>query len=215
MVCRLRRLAEPTSRWFQMFSHRGPVPPNHGCLLCNLPIAAEVHPHNHANYSVRMRMDRTHTYIIYYSIYNIYIYMRVCYLHIIYLVQVVLYVYQLRQMFATSPGFQQMPTVFSSSLRRDASSLVVCVDIYDRPFSQRGSGVGFVPPSMRVGGSGDTDHHRPAMPMLSPYRIIYIYISVCIVFMCCIVSIFVIYIIPVIHVHIYILSILFPAILEM
>ena len=71
MVCRLRRLAEPTSRWFQMFSHRGPVPPNHGCLLCNLPIAAEVHPHNHANYSVRMRMDRTHTYIIYYSIYNI------------------------------------------------------------------------------------------------------------------------------------------------
>ena len=92
MVCRLRRLAEPTSRWFQMFSHRGPVPPNHGCLLCNLPIAAEVHPHNHANYSVRMRMDRTHTYIIYYSIYNI-IYIYVCVIYISYILYKLFYMY--------------------------------------------------------------------------------------------------------------------------
>ena len=148
-------MPEDPHHW-HVFS-QAPAPPNHQCLFWNLlsvPFAAEVHSHNHAHYNVRMRMDRTHAhtpgyiyiYIIYIYIhtYNVYIYMCVCiFLFCVscmfFICFFVFHVNWLRQMFATSPGFQQMPAVFSSSLRRDASSLVVCVDIYDRPLSQRGS----------------------------------------------------------------------------
>ena len=168
MVCRLRRLAEPTSRWFQMFFSPGSGASQPRMPLVVTYLSRQKFIRTTTQITVfRMRMDRTHTYIIYYSIYNIiYIYMCVLftyhisctscfymYINCVKCLQPVLVFKKCRPCF--HPACAGMHPVWWSAW----TSMIV-------PFSQRGSGVGFVPPSMRVGGSGDTDHHRPAMPML-------------------------------------------------